>query len=368
MKFMTKNFTSLGGSIMSEMRWDITLKTHLSESLYFIRGIAIVLVIIGHVIGDNKNNGMRKMYSSDIFGLSWLADFIYTFHMPVFLMVSGVAFAVFSKKDGSYLEFARSKLNRLIVPLVCWTPPFFIFHSLSQGKHFSLIDVIKAVIFPYSMFWFLHALIFASLFSFCFFKLFRSPLWYFLISICLFTFSLFFKELLISFYFSFNIFYALGVFLAYYLPNAHLILEKLSSKIIFLILFSCSILMLTVKHFMATNHHPLATIINGVLAFVFLYTILDAHRIKLSYEPLNKLLQSAKTNILYAGKLSMVLYLFHMYFATLTRIFLVKGFSITEPTLHFILGSLTAFLGPILVYQLLQKRSKVFMYSIGEGK
>ena len=368
MKFMTKNFTSLGGSIMSQMRWDITLKTHLSESLYFIRGIAIVLVIIGHVIGDNKNNGMRKMYSSDIFGLSWLADFIYTFHMPVFLMVSGVAFAVFSKKDGSYLEFARSKLNRLIVPLVCWTPPFFIFHSLSQGKHFSLIDVIKAVIFPYSMFWFLHALIFASLFSFCFFKIFSSPLLYFLISIFLFTFSLFFNKLLISFYFSFNIFYALGVFLAYYLPKAHLILEKLSSKIIFLILFSCSILMLTVKHFMATNYHLLATIINGYLAFVFLYTVIDTHTIKLSYEPINKLLHSFKTNILYAGKVSMILYLFHMYFATLTRIVLVKGFSITAPSLHFVLGSITAYVGPILVYQLLQKRSKVFMYSIGEGK
>ncbi len=343
MKFMTKKFTSLGGSTMSQMKWDITFKTHLSKALYFIRGIAIVLVIIGHVIGDNKNDGMRKMYSSDIFALSWLADFIYTFHMPVFLMVSGVAFAIFSKKNGGYLEFARSKLNRLIIPLVCWAPPFFIFHSLSQGKHFSFIDLIKAVIFPYSMFWFLHALIFASLFSFCFFKKFSSPFLYFLISIFLFAFSLFFKELLISFYFSFNIFYALGVFLAYYLPKANLILEKLSSNIRFLILFLCSILMLTVKHFMATNHHPLATIINGVLAFGFLYTIIEAHRIKLSYEPLNKLLQSAKTNILYAGKLSMVLYLFHMYFAKITRIFLVKGFSIKEPRLHFVLGSLTAF-------------------------
>jgi fucose 4-O-acetylase-like acetyltransferase len=368
MKFLTKNFTSLGGATMSQMRWDITFKTHLSKSLYFIRGIAIFLVVIGHVIGDNKNDGMRKMYSSDIFGLSWLADFIYTFHMPVFLMVSGVAFAVFSKKDGGYLEFARSKLNRLIIPLVSWAPPFFIFHSLSQGNHFSFIDVINSVIFPYSMFWFLHALIFASLFSFCFFKNFSSPLLYFVISISLFTFSLFFKDVLISFYFSFNIFYALGVFIAYYLPKANLMLEKLSSKIIFLILFLCSISMLAVKHFMGTNHHPLATIINGALAFVFLYTIINAHRIKLSYEPINKLLHLVKTNILYAGKVSMVLYLFHMYFATLSRIVLFKVFSITEPSLHFVLGSLTACLGPILVYKLLQKRSQVFMYSIGEGK
>ena len=218
------------------------------------------------------------------------------------------------------------------------------------------------------MFWFLHALIFASLFSFCFFKIFSSPLLYFLISIFLFTFSLFFKELLISFYFSFNIFYALGVFLAYNLHKVHLILEKLSLRLISLILVLCIIIMLAVKHFMTTNYQPLVPIINGLLAFAFLYTIIDAHRINLSYEPINKLWHSVKNNILYAGKVSMILYLFHMYFATITRIFLIKGFSITEPSLHFVLGSITAFLGPILVYKLLQKRSKVFMYSIGEGK
>jgi len=353
---------------MSEMKAEISFKTHLSQNLYFIRGIAIVLVIIGHVIGDDKNNGMRKLYSSDIFGLSWLADFIYTFHMPVFLMVSGVAFAVFSKKDSSYLEFARSKLNRLIVPLVCWTPPFFIFHSLSQGKHFYLIDVINAVVFPYSMFWFLHALIFASLFSFSFFKIFKSSLMYFGASLILFIISLLFKELFVSFYFSFNIFYAFGVVLSYYLPEAHLTLERLSSLIIFLILSSCIIIMLAVKHYIANNHNPLASLINGIVAFVFLFIILDNPRIKLSSELINNLWHSFESNILYAGKMSMVIYLFHMYFATITRTFLVKGLSITEPGIHFILGSITAYLGPIIVYRLLQNRSKVFMYSIGEGR
>src|ERR671933_522359 len=350
---------------MSEMRADTSFKTHLSQNLYFIRGIAIVLVIIGHVIGDSKNDGMRKMYSSDIFGLSWLADFIYTFHMPVFLIVSGVAFAVFSKKDGSYLEFVRSKLNRLIVPLVCWAPPFFIFHSLSQGKHFSFIDMINAVIFPYSMFWFLHALIFASLFSFCFFKFFKSPLLYLLISLGLFTISLVFKELLVSFYFSFNIFYAFGVFLAYYLPEAHLTLERLSSIIIFLILSSCVIIMLAVKHYMGNNHHPLASLINGIIAFSFLFVILDTPRIKLSSQWINNLWHSFVTQILYAGKMSMVIYLFHMYFATIARTLLFKVFSVKEPGIHFIVGSITAYLGSIIVYKLFQKRSKVFIYSIG---
>jgi fucose 4-O-acetylase-like acetyltransferase len=352
----------------SAMRTNASFKSHLSQALYFIRGIAIVLVIIGHVIGDDKNNGMRKMYTSDILGLTWISDFIYTFHMPVFLMVSGVAFAVFSKKDSSYLEFMQSKLKRILFPLLCWAPPFFLFHSLSQGKQFYLLDIIKAVVLPYSMFWFLHALIFASIFSFCFFKFFKSPYLYLLVSIILFFISLFVPELFISFYFHFNIFYALGVFIAYCLPEIYLILERLSLNYIFLILSFCLITMLAVKQFMTPNYQWIVPIINGIIAFAFLYIVIGTYnKIKFSFESNNKLLQLLIDNILYAGKMSMVIYLFHMYFATITRIFLVKGFNITEPSLHFIIGCSTAYLGPIILYKLLQKRSKAFMYSIGEG-
>ena len=367
MRFFPNNFISPSEVANSEMRNNVSFKSHLSQALYFIRGIAIVFVIIGHVIGDDKNNGMRKMYSSDIVGLTWLSDFIYTFHMPVFLMVSGVAFAVFSNKNISYLEFMQSKLKRILLPLICWAPPFFLFHSLSQGKQFSFIDIIKAVIFPYSMFWFLHALIFASIFSFCFFKFFKSPYLYLLISIFLFFISLFFQELFISFYFHFNIFYALGVFIAHYLPQIHLVLGRLSLIFISVISSFCILTMIAVKQFMVANYQSIIPIINGIIAFAFLYIAIDTYKIRFSFKSKNQILQFIKNNILYAGKMSMVIYLFHMYFATITRIFLVKGFSSTEPSLHFILGCSTAYLGPIILYKLLQKRSRAFRYSIGEG-
>lgn len=58
---------------------DAKFKKYLSHNLYYIRGVAIVLVVVGHVIGDKKTNGMRQMYKSDIFFLTWLSDLFILF-------------------------------------------------------------------------------------------------------------------------------------------------------------------------------------------------------------------------------------------------------------------------------------------------
>ena len=124
-----------------------SFKANLSQELYSIRGIAIVLVVIGHVIGHEKNTGIRQMYGSDIVSLTWICEFIYTFHMPIFFIISGVSFAIFSnKKDISYLKFAKSKLLRLVIPLLCWAPITLVFQDLSKGVHFSAVDIMLSLI------------------------------------------------------------------------------------------------------------------------------------------------------------------------------------------------------------------------------
>ena len=42
-----------------------TIQKEIPESLYWIREIAISLVVVGHVIGFDQNYGMRKLYESD---------------------------------------------------------------------------------------------------------------------------------------------------------------------------------------------------------------------------------------------------------------------------------------------------------------
>ena len=53
------------------------------------KGIAIVLVVIGHIIDGNMSKGLLS-------GQTWVVVYnvIYLFHMPLFFVLSGMAFAI----------------------------------------------------------------------------------------------------------------------------------------------------------------------------------------------------------------------------------------------------------------------------------
>lgn len=339
------------------MKQDANFKATLSEELYLIRGIAIVLVVIGHVIGYNREYGMRQMYNSDLSALGLLCDFINTFHMPVFFIASGVAFAVFSNKDTSYMKFARSKFEKLLIPLICWAPPYFIFQNLVKGKHFSFLDVVNSVIYPYEIFWFIHALIFATFFSFICFKLFKAKLVYFSLSVLLFVLG----------YGYWNIFYAFGVFIASYLPKIRLRLEKVPLTLVFIAGLCCISAIIFNKYFVANNIDN-SRIFNGPAAFLFMYAmVVSQERIHLP-KLFGKIQNSIVTNFAYLGVVSMIIYLFHGYFTRSTIIFIVKIFGLPEPLFYFIVVSIMGVLGPTILYKVLQPRSKMFVYSIGGAK
>lgn len=353
------------------MKTDVNFKAALSQDLYVIRGIAIVLVVVGHVIGYNRDYGMRKAYNSDLSVLGWIGDLINTFHMPLFFIASGIAFAVFSNKDTTYIKFARSKLEKLLIPLICWAPGYFIFQSLYKGESFSLLDVINAVVYPYEIFWFIHSLIFATILSFICFKLFKSPLIYFGISLLLFVIcSHYLNNNLIYIWWHWNIFYAFGVIIAPYLNKLHLKLETLPLPITLLISSLCMTVLLTTKYFIkiSNNGFDFARLINGPTAFLLLYIILEFSKNLAVNNTESKFRSSLATNIMFIGKISIVVYLFHGYFTRSAIMIINKILGRPEAILYFLVVSLMGVLGPVVLYQLLHNRSKFFRYSIGAGK
>ena len=58
------------------------------------KGIAIILVVIGHIIDGNMAKGA-------INGLAWTIIYneIYLFHMPLFFVLSGMALAISKRKN-----------------------------------------------------------------------------------------------------------------------------------------------------------------------------------------------------------------------------------------------------------------------------
>ncbi len=98
------------------------------RSVYFdiIKAVNIILVVLAHCI----QYGSGEAYSSKAFFNNPVFMFIYSFHMPLFMLISGYLFA-FSVKNKKWNELIFIKFKQLIIPLFSWS---FISLFISIGK------------------------------------------------------------------------------------------------------------------------------------------------------------------------------------------------------------------------------------------
>jgi len=96
------------------------------------RGIAIILVVIGHSIG-------AKYIESDWeVVLGGLMFYIYAYHMHIFFFISGCTFN-FNKYAEKTLKFLYARVKTLIVPYFTFELIAFLFFSLPQRTNLFLI-------------------------------------------------------------------------------------------------------------------------------------------------------------------------------------------------------------------------------------
>ena len=340
-------------------------KQKLSKDLFFIRGCAIFSVVVGHVIGD-RHSGIRQLYDQDIAEFSWLFSFIYTFHLPIFFILSGVSFAIFAKRDVPFLEFIQAKIGRLIVPLVCWAPLYCVFKSLSDKQTLTIYRLVDSILITDFVFWFFPALFFATVLAFIVLKLFHSPFLYQLVSTALLVLA-FYMGGRFSVWFHFNIFYAFGFSIALVLPRISSLIAEASKRKILLVIFLTISVMILINSLVDFRYLSigLSQYINGPLGFFLIYLV--AIRGKLLFWFNGKMLLSIRNALIYLGKISMSIYLLHVLCASATRIFLVK-LGVINLTIHFALGVSVAIMGPVLIHNFLAQRSKLYLISIGEAK
>lgn len=84
--------------------------------LDILKAIAIILMILGHCI----QHGSGTEYASGDFFKNPFFIFIYSFHMPLFMLISGYLFA-FSLKTKPWYVVLFSKFKQLVIPLACWS-------------------------------------------------------------------------------------------------------------------------------------------------------------------------------------------------------------------------------------------------------
>lgn len=107
-----------------------------------LRGLAILLVVFGHII--------QYVICPDSFDNNHLFRFIYSFHMPLFFIISGLTVSI----EAVTKEVAIQKIKRRLIQLLCPFVAWYVITKLLLGE----LPSYELFIYPDSGLWFLWAL------------------------------------------------------------------------------------------------------------------------------------------------------------------------------------------------------------------
>ena len=132
--------------------------------LDFSKAIAIILVVVGHCIQYGSGT---EYLASESFFLNPVFKFIYSFHMPLFMLISGYLFA-YSANRRSLQENIQKKFSTLIIPILVWSTILFLGSIVKDLHHHrdivSLLYLInKFILCILNQLWFLWAIFWSSL-------------------------------------------------------------------------------------------------------------------------------------------------------------------------------------------------------------
>lgn len=128
-----------------------------------LKGFAILTVVIGHCTTDSMAS---HTYADYAVWIQMIYDFVYSFHMPLFFMVSGYVFYL----TKSYRKW-KEKVRDFTIVYVIWCTLMWLSKYLMSGdvNHpVTIIDLLTIVYKPIMVYWYLYVLIlFYAIFS-CF--------------------------------------------------------------------------------------------------------------------------------------------------------------------------------------------------------
>jgi acyltransferase len=109
------------------------------KNVDLLKGLLVFLVILGHMLPGSRNNSI-------------LLAIIYSFHMPLFIGVSGYLFNANKIKDYNLIELLKKYLFRIILPWIIAVIFYFPFLESSSMNTFEAF--VKAFVFPSYHLWF----------------------------------------------------------------------------------------------------------------------------------------------------------------------------------------------------------------------
>lgn len=128
-----------------------------NQSIETVRGVVIVLVVMGHVIGSAPDGGMKIDFPSSWRYLYLWIDYI---QMPLFTAIAGWVYALKSVDKQSISTFTITKFKRLLVPMATVATIYFLVQHFIPGTNSkqTLDSIWRIYFFPYTIFWYLQSL------------------------------------------------------------------------------------------------------------------------------------------------------------------------------------------------------------------
>lgn len=318
----------------------------------YAKGIGIFLVVFGHVL-----IGMRVAAFTTF--PDWIDQtifYIYTFHMPLFFLLSGFVFPI--TKDKSLVGFTQSSIINIFVPYLIWNIVFALLKNISPSPvnvPVSLADIPTVILHPVQHFWFLPYLFFIR---FLYWGAERAAgargreifavvttAWYVIAS----AFSLDFGGTIDPRFYMGMAFFGLGCLLE---PRGGLLTaaHRFTALLGAVVLWFGLALLLHLNGIGAIK--PFAALV-GVVAVVSLALLLPAPHTRW-------------TQVLgFLGEASLAIYVSHGVFAAAVRIFLVKLHVVSIPV-HIVLGTVAGLVFPVFLV-LLANRLKISPF-VGLGR
>lgn len=122
-------------------------------NLNSVRGLACLLVVALHVVGDADTNGLHLPMSS---GWHYMMESIEFLRMPLFTALSGYLYAGRRVTKQEFSRFWIKKSRRIVIPFIFATFVFWWLRAHALGNHVPLVD---ALLFEFGHLWYLQALL-----------------------------------------------------------------------------------------------------------------------------------------------------------------------------------------------------------------
>lgn len=322
------------------------------ESIDVLKGITIILVVIGHAVQgvvSSQHLTLNTEYSS----IFILKQIIYGFHMPLFFIIAGLFINSWTKRG--FKEAILQKIIRLLVPYFIWSAITAIAMQFAinyTNNGLGIKDFLLSPIIPFSQYWFLYVLFFIHMIYYILvnIKICNGKLLFLLLSIILYLLNPLINDIWISNnLFKYMIFFSLG---SYTLDFVNLKQFKCNTIILptllFLLLNIIYVNILYLDNYLLNYYFGFIVAIIGSW-FCFL----------LSYYSVN-IMHKIKKICCFFGKKSMEIYCIHLLILAGIRIVLLKIFKIGELwSIVIFSGFITLILCYMLFYKINYKKFKI---------